>query len=264
MPLKEQQAHLYSRQRNTAGQPPVRRQSQTQPQPPQRRRASQPADPTAYYIGSKQIAVEGNYNEEDLDDDEGLPVTTGRSAIVRQRYLPAPVRQQPYHYAPAVQPRRTYQQEPPPPVYVKPVSTRRLHWLVWLGVGMMAAIALGSLVLPGWLQQKRDDWAYGMPRTSHAVANVGHSDPLTPLSYFTAENLHGKIWVMEVNSGDPNKYPPHDYFIGTLVGDGNDLIPVTLRFEDVNGDGKLDMIIEYNNTQVIFYNTGKTFSNKPA
>ncbi len=41
-----------------------------------------------------------------------------------------------------------------------------------------------------------------------------------------------------------------------------DLVPVTLSFQDVNGDHRPDMILHFQGTQVVFINDGSGF--RPA
>ena len=50
--------------------------------------------------------------------------------------------------------------------------------------------------------------------------------------------------------------------MSTLIGDGQDLTSVTLSFRDVNGDGKLDMIVNLLDTHYVFLNDQGQF--RPA
>jgi hypothetical protein len=45
----------------------------------------------------------------------------------------------------------------------------------------------------------------------------------------------------------------------TLVGSGQDLAVVTLSFKDVNGDGKLDMIVNIQDSHFVFINDNGQF-----
>jgi hypothetical protein len=49
------------------------------------------------------------------------------------------------------------------------------------------------------------------------------------------------------------------YSGGVLVGDGQDVTPVTLSFLDVNGDGKPDMLVHVADQTLIFTNNGTKF-----
>jgi hypothetical protein len=44
-----------------------------------------------------------------------------------------------------------------------------------------------------------------------------------------------------------------------LLGNGQDLTPVTLSFSDVNGDGKLDMVLHILDQTIVFLNNGTKF-----
>jgi len=139
-------------------------------------------------------------------------------------------------------------------------SGRSLHWLVYVGVGMVAALALWvsfSTIL-AWGTNKYDDLVYGYPRFFQTDAVVGHSDSAQHPSHFTALNLHGQVIVFELPGGNPSK--SYEYIGPDLVANGDDLIPITLTFSDVNHNGKLDMIIHIEDREVIFCNNGTKFT----
>ncbi len=90
---------------------------------------------------------------------------------------------------------------------------------------------------------------------------VGHSDSAAHPSHFTFENLRGHIIIIELPGG--NIAHAHIYGGPTIYTAGGDLVPVTGSFQDVNGDGKPDMVVTIgdgsNKTQIIFLNNGTTF-----
>jgi hypothetical protein len=119
-------------------------------------------------------------------------------------------------------------------------------------LGWVALSALGS-----WWQITQDDWHYGRPRTFQTDKVVGHHDSPQNPSHFIAMNLNRHIIVIEVPGGDVSKSV---VFSGpTLLGPGQDLTPVTLTFQDVNHDGKLDMLVVVQGSQFIFLNENGTF-----
>ncbi len=97
---------------------------------------------------------------------------------------------------------------------------RPWHWLVYLGLGMLAMLALWYLVL-------------------------------------TLLNLNRQVEIIEFPGGDPAK--AKIYLGPPLVGPGQDLAPVTLTFRDVNGYGKPDMLFDIEGSEVVFLNDGGQF-----
>lgn len=145
-------------------------------------------------------------------------------------------------------------------------ARRQVHWLVYVGVLFMVGIIgwLAFTIVGDWWQTKQDDWTYGMPRTYQTDVVVGHSDSASNPSHFIAENLRGQIIVVEYPGGDVSK--ARSYSITTLPGNDS-YPPVRLAFEDVNKDGKLDMLVQIGDPgsqiQVILYNNGQQFAAKP-
>lgn len=136
-------------------------------------------------------------------------------------------------------------------------SGRALYWAVPL-----LCICIGACLaatVPSAIQKWHDNSTYGIPCTFQTTANVGHGDPHSPGSHFIALNLSGVLEVIEVPGGDPSAYPPQIYHLTMLAGSGADLVPVTVSFSDVNGDGKLDMAATYGITETVLFNNGKGF-----
>ena len=139
-------------------------------------------------------------------------------------------------------------------------QARSVHWLLYVGVGMVAALALwvvGSTLL-AWGSATYNNIAYGYPRTFQTDAVVGHGgDSAAHPSHFIALNLNGVVIIIELRAGNPansiNYTGPHFYETG-----GN-LIPVTLEFRDVNHDGRPDMLIHFQDNVVVFLNNGTQF-----
>ena len=109
---------------------------------------------------------------------------------------------------PAAQQR--YVEEPEADYY--PTAGQRVRgWmargLVLLGIGMIIMIA-GYIVLNivgNWWTNTTNGWAYGYPRTYQTDHNVGHGTTQDSMSHFIAENLNGRIIVIEIPGGDPSK-----------------------------------------------------------
>src|SRR5713226_2828752 len=203
------------------------------------------------------LADEEMVDEEEEDDDEMWPTRMPTSA---RRYQPLPPAQPvvirqgnrqyvlhsrlpPKQRASKPSPEQFRQRQDVEAYVIEEPASPRRHWLLYLGVGMLAMLALwivGSMLLTWW-QVTQDDWHYGRPRTFQTDSVVGHSDSVAHPSHFLVLNLSRQIEVIEFPGGDASK---GKIYIGpTLIGAGEDLAVVTLTFKDVNGDGIPDMIL---------------------
>jgi hypothetical protein len=153
---------------------------------------------------------------------------------------------------------------PQQPKEARPKRKRNVHWLFYVGVGMIASLVLwmaGSTAL-AWGRQVSDNLTYGNPRTYQTDAVVGHGDSAQKPSHFMAMNLNRQAVIVEFKGGDPSKAAVYVAPI-YITGNGGDQAPVTLEFRDVTNDGKPDMIVHIhlpNQDQVyVFVNTGTGF-----
>jgi hypothetical protein len=134
--------------------------------------------------------------------------------------------------------------------------TRR-RTIVMLMLGAVAALVLIILLSAfiSWWQGVMDNIHYGYPRVSQLDAVVGHNDSPTNETHFIFLNLHGRIEIIEIPGGDASHTR---IFTGpTLVGEGQDLIPVTGEIR--NEDGRLDLIVHIQDQQIVYINDGTTF-----
>jgi hypothetical protein len=115
-------------------------------------------------------------------------------------------------------------------------------------------------MLSSWWQVTQDDLHYGRPRTYQTDIAVGHNDSAANPSHFIALNIKSHIEIIEFPGGDTSK--ARIYVGPTLIGTGQDLAAVTLTFKDVNGDGKLDMIVNVQDSHFVFINDNGQF--RPA
>ena len=143
----------------------------------------------------------------------------------------------------------------------EPIRRRhpRGHRLFYLGLGMLGMLLLWylSLTLISWWRVYQDDLHYGRPRTFQTDAVVGHNDSADHPSHFLAINLNRLVEIIEFPGGDATK--ARIYLGPSLVGPGEDLTAVTLIFRDVNGDGKPDMLVDIQGSEVVFLNDGGQF-----
>lgn len=138
-------------------------------------------------------------------------------------------------------------------------SSRRIHPLLYLGLGMLCMLALWTLVMAiaGWLGSTLDNLRYGYPRTFQMDQFVGHNESGGIPSHFIAINLHGRIEVIEFPGGDASHARVYE---GPQLYTANaDQVPVTLKFEDVNGDHKVDMLVCFQGSQFVYINAQGQF-----
>jgi hypothetical protein len=143
---------------------------------------------------------------------------------------------------------------------------RHLHPLAWFGLFLTLLILgwMGLNFFTSWYQGVQADWTYGQQRHFEINAIVGHNnDSAARPSHFTAENNNGQIIVIELPAGDVNH--AKIYQIETVPGNvGNP--PVKLTFQDMNGDGKVDMIVMIGDGNTMIYltlfNNGTQFVSK--
>lgn len=136
---------------------------------------------------------------------------------------------------------------------------RRFHWLFFVGVAFLGMVVgyVGLSAFGAWWQLHSDDGTYGRPRTFQVDVMVGHGDSFDHPSHFLAINLNRHIIIIEIPGGDISK--AMIYSGPVLLGNGQDLTPVTLSFSDVNGDGKLDMVLHILDQTIVFLNNGTKF-----
>lgn len=219
-------------------------------------------------------------NADDLEEDESYyltrPHTSARRLHVSPehvyqqgntrlhvRYVDIPPRSSRQPQLPPQRERHTEEYDFPPQGSGR--ARRRFHPLVRVGVTLFLMV-LGWIAfnfLSAWIQAKQDDLVYGQMRHFEMNAVVGHNDSSTSPSHFTAENNNGTIFVIELPGGVASKAK---IFQITIISgnDGNPLVRLT--FQDVNRDGKPDMVVQIGDSTatltVTLFNNGQTFVSK--
>jgi len=142
---------------------------------------------------------------------------------------------------------------------IPPRLGRHSHPLATLAIALLVLFAGWWLLsqVTAWWQVTQDGWHYGWPRTFQTDEVVGHHDSPAHPSHFVALNLHHHILIYELPGGDASK--TQLYLGPVLLGQGEDLTPVTLKFQDGNGDGKIDMLLVIAGSSLLYINTGTAF-----
>ncbi len=141
------------------------------------------------------------------------------------------------------------------------LSRRGKHPMFHIGICLVILVLFltAYTLIPPAFQKWSDDRTYGYPRTYQTDANVGHGGT----EHFLALNNHGTIEVVEIPTNPGTTNQPRLYIIVRLTNQGADLVPATLSFPDINGDGKPDMqvtVVDGTNPSIwILFNNGTTF-----
>jgi hypothetical protein len=157
-------------------------------------------------------------------------------------------------------------QKPKPKTTKQLAPTKKLHpfhWSFFIGCGMLIILfcLFVSAAISYWWQGFSDDLRYGMPRTAHYDARVGHDDAATP-SHFLVMNLQKQIVITEFAGGDISKMTT--YKGPMLLGEGQERTIATLAFVDTHHNGNLDMVLCVQQVRYVFLNDGKTFHSAQA
>lgn len=123
------------------------------------------------------------------------------------------------------------------------------------GMSLVLIVVLLNLILTpllAWGRIKLDDLRYGRPRTMQTTAFVGHNETNGQPSHFVAMNLERRVVILQLPGGDASK--TRTITGPYLFGAGEDLTPVLLRFEDANGDKRLDMLVNVKQEEMIYIN----------
>jgi hypothetical protein len=135
------------------------------------------------------------------------------------------------------------------------------HPIFYVGIFLVILVAFltAYTLIPPAIQKWHDDSVYGYPRTYQTDANVGHGG----MEHFIVLNNKGTIEVVEIPTNPSPTNQPRLYIIVRLSSQGADLVPATVSFPDVNGDGKPDLqvtVLDGSSPSVwILFNNGTTF-----
>jgi hypothetical protein len=181
--------------------------------------------------------------------DTSVEVAEEREEVYTRAASPTSTRR--YDLVPVRRPERRTEALPP----------QGKHPLFYAGICLviMTLFFTCFVLIPPVLQKWSDDRTYGYPRTFQTDADVGHGG----VEHFIALNNHGTIEVLEIPNNPSTTNQPRLYIIVRLSSQEADLVPATLSFPDINGDGRPDMqvtVVDGSNPSIwILFNNGTTF-----
>ena len=137
-----------------------------------------------------------------------------------------------------------------------------LHRVQFLAYGVtliLAAVAIYVVVslLLGKLNVLIDDLRYGRPRTTQINAFVGHDEANGQPTHLIAINLNRQVMVIELPGGDAAK--TRTLSGPYLFGANEDLTPLGLHLQDMDGDGNPDLLLDIRQEQLVYLNRDGAF-----
>lgn len=144
----------------------------------------------------------------------------------------------------------------PVPIVRSYRPTSRAPYLLTLLLCVVAVMLTANSVI-GWLRTSVDDARYGRPRTMQLSGYVGHDEASGLPSQFIGMNMNRRVVVFEIPGGDVSK--TRTLTGPYLFGTGEDLTPIRLRLEAVNGDELQDLVVSVKNEEIIYINDAGSF-----
>jgi hypothetical protein len=139
-------------------------------------------------------------------------------------------------------------------------ARRRVSGLFVFGLGMLVMVVLLTLVVAIYQHQQaaEEQAAFEQPIITEQFQVVGHNhDSVARPSYFEFINLQGRVLIIELPAGDPAK--AMIYTGPQILGQSAYNQQITGEFRDINGDGRIDLIVSIGGQQITFLNNGTKF-----
>jgi hypothetical protein len=131
-----------------------------------------------------------------------------------------------------------------------------LAYAVTLILAAAAIYVVVSLLL-GKVSVLVDDLRYGRPRTTQIDAFVGHEETTGQPTHLLAINLNRQVMVIELPGGEAAK--ARTLSGPYLFGANEELTPLQLHLQDLDGDGKLDLLLDIRQEQLVYLNRDGAF-----
>jgi hypothetical protein len=131
-----------------------------------------------------------------------------------------------------------------------------LAYAVTLILAAAAIYVVVSLLL-GKVSVLVDDLRYGRPRTMQIDAFVGHEETTGQPTHLMAINLNRQVMVIELPGGEAAK--ARTLSGPYLFGANEELTPLQLHLQDLDGDGKPDLLLDIRQEQLVYLNRDGAF-----
>jgi hypothetical protein len=137
-----------------------------------------------------------------------------------------------------------------------------LHNVQILAYGVTLILAAAAIyvvvsLLLGKASVLVDDMRYGRPRTTQIDAFVGHEEASGQPTHLMAINLNRQVMVIELPGGDAAK--ARTLSGPYLFGANEELTPLQLHLQDLDGDGKPDLLLDIRQEQLVYLNRDGAF-----
>lgn len=139
------------------------------------------------------------------------------------------------------------------------VGPQRLYTIVYGAALLLAALAVYALISVAMARVHIvvDDFRYGRPRTTQISGLVGHGDSADRPTQIMALNLNRQVVIVELPGGDAAQARaingPY------LFGADQDLTPVVISLQDMDGDGVADLLLDVRQERLVYLNRDGVF-----
>lgn len=135
----------------------------------------------------------------------------------------------------------------------------RVHWLVpaVLGMAVMVILTILANMAVQGMTEISTDLRYGMPRTMQLDAVVGHHDDPAHPTHLLAENMRGRVVIIEFPGGDVQQAR---ILVGPeIAGPNADQVPVLLTLVDRQKNHQPDLLVQFGSMEVWYLNQHGSF-----
>ena len=138
-------------------------------------------------------------------------------------------------------------------------ALHRVQMLTYGVTLILAAAAIYVIVslLLGKANILVDDLRYGRPRTTQIDAFVGHEEANGQPTHLMAINLNRQVMVIELPGGEAAK--ARTLSGPYLFGANEELTPLHLHLQDLDGDGNPDLLLDIRREQLVYLNRDGAF-----